>query len=190
MATSNRPSSAATGWKTEMNNALARLRTKSIPGIDAATDDLEQALSMAQAMYDWDTPAGMQAISAYENLTVKVKRLESLAHSEDYDMNPECGGRLVKALEEIAEGIEQDTLRKAFLNTMESTSLAKYDSTLDALIQDIKASFPLSRSPISGLICDQADARKGRSSKTTTKSDPTAKSYNNLKKPRVFHTFW
>ncbi|KAF7367769.1 hypothetical protein MSAN_00841000 [Mycena sanguinolenta] len=123
-------------------------------------------------MHDPDTPSGMQATSAYEDLTVRMQRLASLADSPDYAMDPACGKRLVKILQDIAESIEQDTLKKVFNPTEESPFLSKYNLPLDALIQEIKA-----------------DVRMKRNTKSTYETIPTkfksdleAKAYDNTKK--------
>ncbi|KAJ6505519.1 hypothetical protein C8R45DRAFT_972961 [Mycena sanguinolenta] len=115
-----------------MNAALAVLGNTAISGIAAVAQALGQVVAKVQEMQD--NGIGWTDFS---------NRVQSIAFlvSPDFDMEPELGERLEKVLRDITASIEvsrnQDTLKKFFNTAEESSFIAKYNSTLNDLINDI-----------------------------------------------------
>ncbi|KAF7367777.1 hypothetical protein MSAN_00841800 [Mycena sanguinolenta] len=128
-------------WKESSNVRTARnaLQTSlvilgkiPIPGIDAVTEALKQALTKVQETRD--NAAG------WIDLSERVQSLAFLVSADD-DITPAFGKRLVKVLQHITEDINasgKSGYFKRFLNSTEDASfLTNHNSTLNDLVTDI-----------------------------------------------------
>ncbi|KAJ6505526.1 hypothetical protein C8R45DRAFT_972976 [Mycena sanguinolenta] len=115
-----------------MNTALAVLGSTAISGIAAVAQALGQVVAKVQEMQD----NGI----GWTDLSNRVQSIAFLV-SPDFDIEPELGERLEKVLRDITASIEvcrkQDTLKKFFNTAEESSFIAKYNSILNDLINDI-----------------------------------------------------
>ncbi|KAF7367778.1 hypothetical protein MSAN_00841900 [Mycena sanguinolenta] len=118
-----------------LQTSLVILGKIPIPGIDAVTEALKQALTKVQEMRD--NAAGWIDLS---------ERVQSLAFlvSTDHDITPAFGKRLVKVLQDITEDINasgKSGYLKRFLNsTGDASFLTNHNSTLNDLVTDITVS--------------------------------------------------
>ncbi|KAJ6505456.1 hypothetical protein C8R45DRAFT_1209199 [Mycena sanguinolenta] len=115
-----------------LQTSLVILGKIPIPGIDAVTEALGQALTKVQEMRDNAT--------GWIDLSERVQSIAFLV-STDYDMTPVLGKRLLKVLQDITEDINtcgKSGYFKRFLNSREDASfLTSHTSTLNDLVTDI-----------------------------------------------------
>ncbi|KAJ6505525.1 hypothetical protein C8R45DRAFT_972971 [Mycena sanguinolenta] len=115
-----------------LQTSLVILGKIPIPGIDAVTEALGQALTKVQEMRDNAT--------GWIDLSDRVQSIAFLV-STDYDITPALGKRLLKVLQDITNDINacgKSGYFKRFLNSREDASfLANHNSTLNDLVTDI-----------------------------------------------------
>ncbi|KAJ6505514.1 hypothetical protein C8R45DRAFT_972940 [Mycena sanguinolenta] len=140
-----------------------------IPGIDAVTEALGQALTKVKKMRD--NAAGWIDLS---------ERVQSIAFlvSTDYDITPALGRRLLEVLQDITEDINscgKSGYFKRFLNSREDASLTNHNTTLNDLVE----------------VCIKTNRTTSqlRQALTTFKSNLVLKSDEHTKKLCLFQIF-
>ncbi|KAF7374597.1 hypothetical protein MSAN_00344300 [Mycena sanguinolenta] len=114
--------------------ALVILGKIPIPGIEAVTETLSQALTKVQEVRD--------NVAEWANLSDRVQTITFLVSgNSDYDMSLVLGERLLRVLQDITESVDASKKSgyfRRFLNSTEdASSLTKHILTLNNLIGDL-----------------------------------------------------
>ncbi|KAJ6505520.1 hypothetical protein C8R45DRAFT_972963 [Mycena sanguinolenta] len=126
----SKPSSLRTA-RNALKASLVILGQIPIPGIDAVTEALGQALTKVQEMRDNAT--------GWIDLSERVQSIAFLV-STDYDIAPTFGKHLLKVLKDLTEDINasgKSGYLKWFGNSTDTSFLTNHNSTLNDLVTDI-----------------------------------------------------